>query len=52
MEKQAHVVKFDDKGRPIAILNRTKEGQWLWMGVVELDEDEQIELMKNHEPKI
>lgn len=52
MEKQSHAVKFDDKGKPIAILYRTKEGYWVWMGIRELDEDEQCELMKNNEPKI
>ena len=52
MEKQAHQIKFDDKGKPIAMLYRTKDGLWVWMGVREWDEDEQVELMKQHEQKI
>jgi hypothetical protein len=52
MEKQAHIIKFDEKGKPVALLYRTKEGYWVWMGIFEFDEDDQEELMKNHEPKI
>lgn len=51
MEKQAHFVKFDDRGKPTAILYRTKDGLWVWMGVKDLDEEEQVDLMTHNEIK-
>lgn len=47
MEKLALQFKLDEKGNPIAVLFRTKEGHWVWKGVVDLDEEQQIELIEN-----
>lgn len=49
MEKQGLTVKFDEKGKPIAILYRTKEGYWVWHRVSEMDEEEQVRLMEKNE---
>jgi len=51
-QKQHVQVKLDEKGNPIAILFRTKEGYWVWYGVVSLDEDSQVTLMENNEKAI
>lgn len=42
--KQGLYIKLDKEDKPIAILYRTKEGYWVWKGIVDLDEAEQIEL--------
>lgn len=50
-QKQHVQVKLDEKGNPIAILFRTKEGYWVWYGVVTFGEEEQIELLENQHGK-
>lgn len=44
MEKLGLTFKFDEQGKPIAVLFRTKEGYWVWYKVSEMDEEEVIEL--------
>lgn len=50
-QKQGLQVKLDEKGNPIAILFRTKEGYWVWYKVESLDEEGQIALMEKDEIK-
>ncbi len=49
IEKQALNIKFDERGKPTALLFRTKDGNWVWMGISELDEEEQISLLKKEQ---
>lgn len=42
-------VKLDEKGEPVAILFRTKEGYWVWYGVNSLSEEEQVALIENQD---
>ena len=51
MEKLTHYIKYDEQGKPIAVLYRTKEGYWVWFGVTKLDEDEQVRLMEQKDEK-
>lgn len=46
-QKQGLQVKLDEKGNPIAILFRTKEGYWVWYSVSSMTEEEQVALMEN-----
>lgn len=48
-QKQGLQVKFDEKGEPVAILYRTKDGHWVWYGVISLSEDDQVSLMEKDE---
>lgn len=48
-QKQGLQVKFDEKGEPVAILYRTKDGNWVWYGVISLSEDDQVSLMEKDE---
>jgi L-arabinose isomerase len=51
IEKQNLNIAFNEKGDPIALLFRTKEGKWVWMAIVELDEEGQIELLEQLQNK-